>query len=68
MELPTNSTITTPNPTVYTNVLDFTNPGDMPLVFAQNEGFIVRGPTIVFGAAGTANLAVEVAWAELTAY
>ena len=68
MEMPTNSTITTPNPTVYQKEADFTNTSDHPEVFAQNEGFIVRGPTIVFGAAGTANLAVDIAWAEAAAY
>jgi len=39
-----------------------------PLVLAQNEGFIVRGPSVIFGAAGTANLLVEVAWAEVPSY
>lgn len=68
LELLTNSTITTPNAVVYEKELDFTNSGDHPPIFAQNEGFIVRGPTIVFGAAGTANLAVDIAWAELTSY
>jgi len=41
---------------------------DHPLVLATNEGFIVRGPTVVFGAAGTANLLVEMQWVELTTY
>lgn len=68
LELVTNSTITTPNDTRYETNLDFTNSGDHPLVFAQNEGFIVRGPTTVFGAAGTADLVVDVAWAEVSSY
>jgi hypothetical protein len=68
MELPTNSTITTPNATLYDKFIDLTNAQDHPVVFAQNEGFIVRGPTTVFGAAGTADLVVEVAWAELASY
>lgn len=68
LEMLTNSTITTPNPTVYRAAMDMTNAGDHPLVLVQNEGLIVRGPTVVFGAAGTANLSVELAWAELTAY
>jgi hypothetical protein len=68
LEMTTNSTITTPNATVYRKELDFTNAGDHPIVLAQNEGFIVRGPTVVFGAAGTANLAVEAAWAEVSSY
>lgn len=68
LEMATQATITTPNQTHYNRELDFTNAGDHPIVFAQNEGFIVRGPTIVFGAAGTANLLVEVAWAEVASY
>jgi hypothetical protein len=68
LQMPTVQQITTLNPTLYQAAADFTDSGDMPLVFAQNEGFIVRGPTVVFGAAGTANLVVEVAWAEVTAY
>ncbi len=68
LEMGTNATITTPNDTLYAAELDMSNAGDHPEVLAQNEGFIVRGPTIVFGAAGTANLQVEVAWAEVTAY
>lgn len=68
MQLPTQQTITTPNATVYSQSLDFTDGSDHPLVLAQNEGFIVRGPTVVFGAAGTANLVVEVGWAEVSAY
>ena len=69
MEMLTNSTITTPNAVVYDQELE-ASPGDgiHPYVLAQNEGFIVRGPTVVFGAAGTANLRVDIAWAEVTAY
>ena len=68
LQMPTNQTITTPNATMYTQELDYTNTADHGLVLAQNEGFIVRGPTVLFGAAGTANLVVDVAWAEVTAY
>jgi len=68
VEMTTNSTITTPNAIAYRKELDYTNTGDMPHVFAQNEGFIIRGPTTVFGAAGTADMPVEVAWAEASAY
>lgn len=68
LELPTNQTITTPNATLYSNNFDATNAGDMPAVFAQNEGWIVRGPTVVFGAAGTANLAVDTTWGEVSSY
>jgi len=61
-------TITTINPTTYRKEVDFTNSGDMPLVFAQNEGFIVRGPTVVYGAAGASTLFVDMAWAEVASY
>jgi len=67
MEMPTNSTITTPNAVLYSAVLDM-EAGDMPIILAQNEGFIVRGPTTAFGAAGTADLVVDVAWAEVSSY
>jgi hypothetical protein len=68
MIMPTQQTITTPNASLYTADLDLDSGSAHPLVFAQNEGFIVRGPTTVFGVAGTANLIVDVAWAEVTAY
>jgi hypothetical protein len=68
LQMPTQQTITTPNATLYSADLDFDSGVAHPLVFAQNEGFIVRGPTVVFGAAGTANLVVDVAWAEVSAY
>ena len=68
LEMPTQQLITTPNTTTYTKTLDFTNSGDMHFVFAQNEGFILRGPSGVFGAAGTANLVVDAAWAEVASY
>jgi hypothetical protein len=68
MQVPTNQTITTPNAITYQKSLDFTDGGDHSIVLAQNEGWIVRGPSVVFGAAGTANLVVEAAWAEVSAY
>jgi hypothetical protein len=68
LQLPTQQTITTPNASIYQAALDFTDGQDMPIVLAQNEGFIVRGPTVVFGAAGTANLVVDVSWAEVSTY
>ena len=69
MEMGTNSTITTPNATLYEKELEIDMAhGNHPYVFAQNEWFIVRGPTVVFGAAGTANLFVDVSWAEMTAF
>jgi hypothetical protein len=68
MQVGTVQTITNVNTTTYVKQLDFTDGNDHPLVFAQNEGFIVRGPTVVFGAAGTANLIVDVGWTEATSY
>jgi hypothetical protein len=69
MELPTQQTITTPNATMYEKELEIDMAhGNHPYLFAQNEGFIIRGPTTVFGAAGTMNLIVDVSWAELTAF
>lgn len=68
LELSTQQTITTPNNTRFVESLDFTDGSDMPLVYAQNEGFIVRGPTTIFGAAGTADLTVDVGWTEVTSF
>jgi hypothetical protein len=68
LQMPTQQTITTPNAALYDQSLDFTDGVDHPLILAQNEGFIVRGPTVVFGAAGTANLVVDVGWAEVASY
>ena len=69
LQMPTQQTITTPNATLYAAELDIgAGDGNHPIVLAQNEGIIVRGPTVVFGAAGTANLVVELSWAEVTAY
>ena len=68
LQVGTVQTITNVNTTTYVKALDFTDGVDHPLVFAQNEGFIVRGPTVVFGAAGTANLMVDMGWAEATSY
>jgi len=71
LTLQTVSTITTVPPgngSLFQTTFDATDGNDHPLVLAQNEGFIVRGPTTVFGAAGTADLLVEVAWAEMTTF
>lgn len=68
MVLPSVQTITAINQTTYNKSLDFTDGHDHPFIFAQNEGFIVRGPTVVFGAAGTANLVVDVGWVEVAAF
>lgn len=40
--------------------------GEHPHVLAANEGLIVRGPTVLFGLAGTAQLTVRLHWAELS--
>lgn len=69
LQMPTNQTITTPNATIYTAELDIgAGDGNHPYVLAQNEGWIVRGPTVAFGVAGTANLVVESSWAEVSSY
>jgi hypothetical protein len=68
LQLAVNSSITTPNASLYVNDLDLDSGTAHPLIFTQNEGFIVQGPSIVFGAAGTANLLVDVAWAEVAAF
>lgn len=69
MQLPTNQTITTPNSTYYEKDLEIDmGHGNYPVLLAQNEGIIVRGPTTVFGAAGTANLIVDLSWAELSSF
>lgn len=66
--VPYNMTITTPNANSNEKELDWTSASSHPLILATNEGFIVRGPSVVFGAAGTANLVVDVSWAELASY
>jgi hypothetical protein len=68
LSMPVTSTITAVNTSLYAAELNFDAGTEHPIVLAQNEGFIVRGPSIVFGAAGTANLIVDVAWAEVTAF
>lgn len=68
LELPTQQTITTPNTTLFAAQIDMTDGTDMPIVFAQNEGLIVRGPTTVFGVAGTADLVVDMMWTEAASY
>lgn len=68
LQLVTNSTITTPNALTYDVEMEADLDGNHPFIFAQNEGFIIRGPTVVFGAAGTANLSVRVAWVETATY
>ncbi len=62
LQMPVNLTVTTPNAVVYKAEKDYV--GNAPLILGVNEGFIVRGPSIVFGAADTADLAVEIEWSE----
>lgn len=65
---PSSATLAAGWPT-YEKGIDFRmGDGEHPIIFAQNEGFVVKGPTIVFGAAGTANLIVDWSWAELAAF
>ena len=67
--LPTSQTITTPNPAFVTQDMDVgVGDGNHPVVLATNEGLIVQGPNTTFGAAGTANLIVDVSWAEVASY
>jgi len=68
LELGAQQTITTVNQQQYVADLDPDGAQHPTQVFAQNEGFIVRGPTIVFGVAGTADLMVDLTWAEVSAY
>jgi len=42
------------------------NPGDYPLIFANNEGFIINN-VFAMGASGVINLYVNVEWMELNA-
>lgn len=68
MEMGSVQTITTANNTTYIKSMDLTNSGIHPLVLSQNEGIIIKGPTVAFGAAGTANLIIGIEWAEVSQY
>lgn len=68
LQLPTTSVITTPAAAIFSSDVDLDSGTAHPIVLAQNEGIIVQGPSVVFGAAGTANLVVDIAWAEVTAF
>lgn len=69
LTMPTQQVITTPNPTLYIQDLDVgVGDGNHPIILAQNEGLIVSGPSVIFGAAGTANLVVDLSWAEVSSY
>lgn len=62
LSLPVNMTVTTPNDKIYSieRIYD-----SSPLILGVNEGIIVRGPTIIYGAADTSNLVVEIEWSEV---
>jgi len=64
LTLNTNLTITTPNPAVYSNDLEL-EAGEYPFVLKQNEGLVILNENL-FGAAGQAELLVELAWTEIT--
>jgi hypothetical protein len=69
IDMSTQQTITTPNNVRYDAELDIgAGDGNCPVILAQNEGIIVRGPTTAFGAAGTADLVWDMSWAEVNAY
>lgn len=51
-----------------TTLFNTINEGNMPLVHAQNEGFIVRNGATAFPAGLTWCFAVNVAWAEASAF
>jgi hypothetical protein len=68
LTLQTVSTITAANSVVYVADLDVYSMGYHPIVLATNEGIVVRGPTVAFGLAGTANLIVEIGWAEVAGF
>lgn len=67
LQMGTVQTITNINTTTYVKQVGV-DPNDHPFILATNEGIIVRGPTVVFGAAGTANLIVDIDWFEIAAY
>jgi len=69
MDMSTTQIITTPGAIRYDAELDIgAGDGNCPVILAQNEGIIVRGPTTVFGAAGTCDLVWEMSWAEVNSY
>lgn len=69
IDMSTQQTITTPNAIRYDAELDIgAGDGNCPVILAQNEGIIVRGPTTAFGVAGTADLVWDMSWAEVNSY
>ena len=62
LQMPVNMTVTTPNISVYKAEKLYDS---SPLILGVNEGIIVRGPTIVYGAADTSDLIVEIEWSEV---
>lgn len=55
------------NPVGAINYVPDINRGEYPIVLAQNEGIVLKNE-VVWPAAGTAEVAVEVSWAEVDAY
>jgi hypothetical protein len=69
IDMPTTQIITTPGAVRYDAELDIgAGDGNCPVILAQNEGIIVRGPTTAFGVAGTADLVWDMSWAEVNSY
>jgi hypothetical protein len=49
-------------------LLDADSEGQMPLILAQNEGFVVKNGPVAWPASATWAASITVVWAELTAY
>jgi hypothetical protein len=69
IDMPTQQPATTLTAIRYDAELDIgAGDGNCPVILAQNEGIIVRGPTTAFGVAGTADLVWDMSWAEVNSY
>ena len=66
LSLVSNLTITTPNPIEYVRETDLTE--EHPLILARNEGIVVTGPVVIFGAAGQSEVHIEMSWSEVGAF
>jgi hypothetical protein len=42
--------------------------GRAPIVLAANEGIVIKGPSTIFPAAGTANVGIDLEWAEVDSF
>jgi hypothetical protein len=51
-----------------TELLNVDSPSDHPIVFAQNEGFIIRNGTVAFPAGMTWTFSVNTSWIEAAAF